>query len=60
MLIHDRAKAQDVVEAAERLEREEKEEKEKPEKREKKPRPESFGGKGPGGQSSLFGGFSRE
>lgn len=63
MLIHDRAKAQEIVEAAERLEKMEREQKvegEKKEGREKKqagegkPRPKSPEGKGPGGQSSLF------
>lgn len=48
MLIHDKEKAREVVEAAER------QEKEVREKGEKKPQPKSPGKKGPGGQSSLF------
>jgi len=56
MLIHDKVKAHEVVEVVERLEKEEREEKEKPEKREKKPEPKSPVRKGPGGQSTLFGG----
>jgi replication factor C large subunit len=47
LLIHDRAKAQEVAEAAERQEREE-------EAGEKKAQRKSPGKKGPGGQSSLF------
>ena len=53
MLIHDRAKAQEVVEMAERKE---KEEKVAGEKAEKRPRAKAPAEKGPGGQSTLFGG----
>ncbi|MGA2935409.1 MAG: replication factor C large subunit [Methanomicrobiales archaeon] len=59
MLIHDRERAQEVVEAAERqekMEEEQKVEREKKEAGEEKPRPKSPGAKGPGGQSTLFGG----
>ena len=68
LLIHDKAKAQEVVEAVEAVEEQEKVEREKKEARErqgekdekvegeKKSRPKSPGGKGPGGQSTLFGG----
>ncbi|MDD1661741.1 MAG: replication factor C large subunit, partial [Methanomicrobiales archaeon] len=68
LLIHDRAKAQEVLEAVEEQEKEEgkkkeaderKGEKDKKEPAEKKPPPKSPGAKGPGGQSSLSG-FSRE
>ena len=68
LLIHDKGKAQEVMEAVEEQEkgeREEKEakgrkgEKEKKETAERKPQPKSPGVKGAGGQSSLSG-FSRE
>jgi replication factor C large subunit len=52
-LIHDRVKAQRVVEE---VERQEKEERTGREAREKKPEPKGPERKGPGGQSTLFGG----
>jgi len=62
LLIHDKGKAQEVVEAVEaaerleKVERERKDEREIKEAGEKKPRLKSPGEKGPGGQSTLFGG----
>ena len=65
LLIHDKTKAQEVAEAVERQEKVESEKKEAGEKKgekdteeavEKKPRPKGPGMKGPGGQSTLFGG----
>ena len=65
LLIHDKTKAQEVAEAVERQERvesekkderERKDEREKKEAGEKMPRLKSPGEKGPGGQSTLFGG----
>ena len=65
LLIHDKAKAQEVVEAVEEQEKGEREKKEAGEKKgekdkkelaEKKPPPKAPGVKGPGGQSTLFGG----